>query len=72
MPADPNSSVVFGAENLPYSGFGPAECLDPREDGREPIRERFGLPQPPQRVVMAESEGRHPPLAFVLAELEGF
>jgi hypothetical protein len=66
----PTPDVVFGAEDLPDTGLGAAERLDLLDDRTQPIRDRLGILQPPQVVVVPKPERRHPPLAFVLAELK--
>src|SRR3954451_15952804 len=70
MPADPDAGVVLGAKYLPDFGRPTAERLDLFDDRSQPLRDRLGLLQPPQRVVVLKTERRHAPLALVLAELK--
>src|ERR1700759_3824409 len=70
VPADADSGVVFGAENLLDARCRTAKCLDLSDQWIEPFRNRDGLLKPAQRIVVAKPERRDPALAFVLAELE--
>src|SRR3954464_6809134 len=70
VPADPDAGVVFGTKNLGDFGAWAAESFDAFDQRRQPWRDRIGLLQAAQRVVIAEAERRHAPLALILAELK--
>src|SRR5258706_2857343 len=70
MPADADPDIVFGAKHLPDPGRWPAKRLDLLADRIQPIRDRFGLLQSPQRVIIPDPERRPPPLAFILPKLK--
>jgi len=70
VPADPDTDVVFGTENLLDSGSMTYEGLDACNDFRQPGGSRLGALQLALVIVVAEAERSYPPLAFKLAELK--
>src|SRR5436305_12598847 len=70
VPADADAGVVFGAQHLRDLRRRPAERLDLTDDRPQPFRNRIGVLQTSQAVIVAKPERRYPPLAFVLAELK--
>jgi hypothetical protein len=70
MPADADAGIVFGAEDLPDARRRTAERLDLFGDRSEPCRNRRGLFEPAQRIVVAKPERGDPALALILTELK--
>jgi hypothetical protein len=71
VPADSNADVVFRAEDLLDLGAWAAEPFDLSHYIEKPCRNRLGLREAPQRVVVAESKRSDPPFALILPELKG-
>src|SRR4051812_27228208 len=71
VPTDANAGVVLGTKNLDDFGARAAESFDAFDQRRQPWRDRIGILQAAQRVVIAEAERRHAPLVLILAELKG-
>src|SRR6266550_911859 len=70
VPTDADAGIVFGTEDLGDFGSRAAEPFDTFNQRCDPWRDRIGLLQTTQRVVVAKAERRHSPLALILAELK--
>src|SRR3954462_6955692 len=70
VPADSHADVIFSAENLRNLRPRSAVFLDLFDQRSEPRWNRISRLQALQRVIVAEPERRHAPLAFECAELK--
>src|SRR5207248_4648966 len=71
MPPDADTDVVFRAEHLADARRRQvAETFDRSRDLCQPIRYRLRLQDPLHRIIVAEAERDHPPIAFESAELK--
>jgi len=71
MPADADADVILGAQHLPHAAVRKfAKSLHGAGGSLEPFRDRLARLKFLQRVVVAEAERFHAPVAFERTELE--
>src|SRR3954452_9799400 len=70
VPADADTGVGFSAEDLGDFGARATQFFDALHQGRKPWRDRIGLLQLAQRVIVPEAERGYPPLTLILTELK--